>query len=530
MSGGYFLPVAASEKSHGVRELGARSLLVSAPGFESTVAAANELVSKAYDVSLVLTGGSEADGFEPDVEATFVGEAGAPGEPGSDWAVPAQGRDPRPAGRSGQSEAYEFSNDGSLVTISHRGAESLFRALISLAGAVDAAGGDLPLLHAQDAPRYAWRGLSFDVVRHWFPRDEVEKVIDLLALLKFNVLHLHLSDTQAWRFDVPGYPELTAKDPHFSGEDLSALAKYAADRHITIIPEADLPGHTAAVRAALPDLAPGEYAHDMGVFLDWETPGVPAFITAVVTELSHRFDSPHYHIGGDEAFGMPHDRYLATVKEVVSVVRSAGRIPMGWQEVCRAGALGPDDLVQLWIADRDRFDAEKMKQQVPQEYHALVEQAGKLFALAIDDPETAVAAGVPLLDSASDPLYLDRRPAEASSDPEQNAAGQRLGHPGYEKTASLSILEWDPTTQRDLVETQGTVAGIEAALWCESVESFEDATALLLPRLALVAQKAWGPLSHSKEDVLTAVRAQTPAWERLGFHNYYRSVEVYASE
>src|SRR5690625_4720260 len=128
-------------------------------------------------------------------------------------------------------------------------------------GGVWLSGGQL-----RDAPLLAWRGLSLDVARDFRTVAELEAVIDLLALYKLNVLHLHLTDNQAWRLVSPAYPQLTAATggSALTQADLQHLADYAADRFCTLVPEIDLPGHTAAALAAYPELAGDtEYPHPL---------------------------------------------------------------------------------------------------------------------------------------------------------------------------------------------------------------------------------------------------------------------------
>lgn len=439
----------------------------------------------------------------------------------------AAGVDPRPAP---QVESYRVETRGSGWILTAGSDEAAFRGVTTLAAlaraAADADEG-LPEVEILDYPRYAWRGLSLDVVRRWFPVDEVERVIDLLALHKFSVLHLHLTDTQAWRFAVPGYPSVTSGVDHYSASDLDHLRTYARDRFVTIIPEIDIPGHVAPTVGVGDDIHVGEAAHPFLRYLDVSSPGVAPFLSAAITELAARFDAPFLHLGGDEAFGAPHDAYVQAVREVAALVRGSGRRVIGWQETVRSDALTSDDLSQLWIAERDRFDVEKALRQYPAEFHPLVRRAAALFALAVDDPARLGRAGVPVIVSSSDPLYLDRRPSDPSIDPAQSSLWERLGMPAYEPTPTTDILEWDPTTQQDIVDSGVTVGGVEAALWCESVESFEDVARLLLPRLALVAQRAWSPAAGDRDAILDAAARDASCWRRLGFPEYYQSKEVF---
>lgn len=442
------------------------------------------------------------------------------------------GADPRPAARAGRSEAYRISVSGTHLVVDSPSPEGAFRGLVTVASACcsDALpGDDLPALEVTDAPRFAWRGLSFDVVRHFYPVAEVERIIDLLALHKFNVLHVHLTDAQGWRFTVPGYPALTEGQEHYTADDLDRLVARARELFITVVPEFDIPGHVAASVANIPGVTVQQVGVPFMTYLDWADAGVAEFVTAAFTELAARFDSPFLHLGGDEAFGASHEVYVPFVRGVAGVIRSLGRRPLGWQEAIRADTLGPDDLVQLWIAERDRFDVEKTKASVPEPMHHLVEKAGALFALSVGDPALIAAAHVPAIVSPSDPLYLDRRPSEPSIDAADNETLTRIGFPAYEPTPSLDILTWDPYTQTDIAGTGLIVSGIEAALWAETIESFEDASILLLPRLGLVAQRAWGAETVDVDAARAAVRVASASWERLGFV-YYRSEAIFDSQ
>lgn len=436
------------------------------------------------------------------------------------------GADPRPADRRGESEAYRIDVEDDALVLTASSGEGAFRGLLTIAGAVS--DGDVPSLEVDDRPDHGWRGLSLDVVRRWFPVEEVIRVIDLLAVHKMNVLHLHLTDSQAWRFEVPGYPGVAAAGASYSSQDLSTIEDYARARYVTIVPELDIPGHVAASLVDADGVEVTTGSHPFVRYLTWDGVGVAEFVRAGFAVLAEHFSSPHLHLGGDEAFGAPHDEYVRFIRASAEAIRTLGRIPIGWQEAVRADALGERDLVQLWIAERDRFDLDKATRTLPEEYHPLLAQAAELFALSVGDPELIGAAGVPAVVSSSDPLYLDRRTSDPSRDPAQSDVWTRLGHPGYDATPTTSVLEWSPSAQADIVAAGVRVAGIEAALWCESVRDFDDVALLLLPRLALVAQKAWHE-DADRSDVLEAAALQGPVWDRLGFPAYYRSAEVFGA-
>jgi hexosaminidase len=436
------------------------------------------------------------------------------------------GADPRPADRRGESEAYRIrvEEDGLLLTAAS--GEGAFRGLLTIVGAVT--DGTLPALHVDDHPDHGWRGLSLDVVRRWFPVEEVTRIIDLLAVHKMNVLHLHLTDSQAWRFEVPDHPGVAAPGESYSLKDLSVLEDYARARYVTIVPEIDVPGHVAASLVEVDGIEVVEGDHPFVRYLTWGGAGVAGFVRDGFAVLAEHFASPYLHLGGDEAFGAPHDEYVRFVRASAEVIRGLGRTPLGWQEAVRADALGDRDLVQLWIAERDRFDLDKAKRTFPEEYHPLLTQAAELFALSVEDAALIGAAGIPTIVSSSDPLYLDRRTSDSSRDRAQDDVWARLGNPGYDATSTTSVLEWSPSTQEDIVDAGVRVAGIEAALWCETVRDFDDVATLLLPRLALIAQRAWDE-SADRKNVIAAAAAQASVWERLGFESYYRSVEVFGA-
>lgn len=435
------------------------------------------------------------------------------------------GADPRPEGRAGASEAYSIRADDDLLRLTAASAEAAFRGLVSIAGSVK--DGILPRLRIEDHPAHSWRGLSLDVVRRWFPVDDITRIIDLLAVHKMNVLHLHLTDSQAWRFAVPGYPDIAAEAESYALEDLTSLEEYARERFVTIVPEIDVPGHVAGSLMHADGIDVVEGAHPFVRYLTWDGSGVADFVRAGFAVLAERFASPHLHLGGDEAFGAPHDDYARFIREAAAVVRDLGRTPIGWQEVVRSDGFGRNDLVQLWIAERDRFDLDKARTTFPEQYHPLLAQAAELFALSVDDPARIGSAGIPAIVSSSDPLYLDRRTTDASRDPAQHDVWSRLGNPGYDPTPTTSVLSWDPASQSDIAGSRVLVAGIEAALWCESVHDFDDVATLLLPRLALIAQRAWSNTADA-DDVIAAAAAQAAMWTRLGFHSYYRSSEVFS--
>jgi hexosaminidase len=395
----------------------------------------------------------------------------------------------------------------------------------------------VPAAQITDAPRYAWRGLSLDVARTFFTVGEIRRVIDLLEFYKLNVLHLHLTDDQAWPLAL-GRPAARAEPdtPFYRDEDLRDLVGYAADRFVTVVPEIDTPGHTSALLRLRPELRSGrnevEYEFLPGhrrraVWLDPELPATFEVMEQVLAGMAAIFPGPYLHIGADEPRGMPDEVYASYVRRLRHLVRSLGKRPVGWQESARAG-LGPDDVIQYWLTGID------LPASVPPQVRAQVDAE---VAMSRRDAEMVAAASVPVIVSPLGHCYLDVPYAEppadtvpASTGPANTGQAERNARLGLRVYAPKSIADsfgWEPA------DTLGAgraaqVVGVEAAIWAETISGFDDLTFLLLPRLAGVAHRAWsvpeasGWAGHRDrlarhgrlwaQDGLTYFRASTVDW------------------
>jgi hexosaminidase len=370
-----------------------------------------------------------------------------------------------------------------------RGLSTLIQ-LLATTPSTSASEVSVPTARILDAPRYAWRGLSLDLARTFFTLNEVKRVIDLLALYKLNVLHLHLTDDQSWRLPVGRSAENSKSEGIFySAEDLRGLVAYAEDRFVTIVPEVDTPGHSFALLRVRPELNTGRNLVALELpsgnthhtaWLDPELPVTFEVIEEVLAGVTAIFPGPYIHIGGDEPRGMPHDRYTSYVQHVRGLVRSMGKRPLGWQESARA-ELGPDDVIQYWLSEVS----------LPASLAPAVRvQMDADVAMSRRDLEMAVAASVPVIVSPLSHCYLDVPYAEPSTDPGQAARQGRLGLRVYSPKSVAESFDWEPA------EALGPgraahVAGVEAAIWAETISDFDDLCFLLLPRLAGVAHKAW---------------------------------------
>jgi hexosaminidase len=414
----------------------------------------------------------------------------------------------------------------------HRALTTL-RQLIAAAAATDAA--EVPAVRISDAPRFAWRGLSLDVARTYHDVETVKRVIDMCSLHKLNVLHLHLTDDQGWRFEVPGWPLLAevggagalGERPggHYTRADVADLVGYATERFVTIVPEVDMPGHTAAAFRAYPELAPApspaaDQAAAVGIpigHLDLARADTRRFVTDVLAAVAEQFPTTAYiHIGADEAFGMPDADHAAFVEYAVAAVKRSGRRAIGWQEAAR-GPIGPEELVQYWIEPTETqrmLDSGLLTTLLPAEVVPLIEAT---MRTAHTDVPRALEHGARVIVSPTTRLYFDRPHADEGADEEQESRRTRLGLPFYPPTSLRDMVEWDPIAETPGVTHPDQLAGVEAAVWCETVANRDDLEALLLPRLPGAAERAWASAPTVWDDYVARLAAQTPIWDRRGW-------------
>ncbi|MEV7608557.1 family 20 glycosylhydrolase [Microbacterium sp. NPDC089320] len=379
----------------------------------------------------------------------------------------------------------------------------------------------------RDGAAWGWRALSLDVVRFFSPVERVLQVIDLLALYKFSVLHLHLSDNEGWRLEIPGWPRLTPATAgtreYFTIEEYRRIVEYAARRFITVVPEIDLPGHAAAALRAYPELNPADAANLGGPFpianLSPDSEAAWRLVDDVVRTLVENTPGPFVHIGGDEAFGMDAAAHESFVEHAIAAVAAHSKSTVGWQETSRA-AVGPDHTAQYWVdfdidAPRDESAAgSKSGSDIPEDSMAAMVAH---FAEAMGDRSRILEKGTHVVVSPISHAYLDRPHAEASTDPAQEEQRSRVGLQYYPGTPVRDYLEWDPTTVLAGVDPS-RIRGVEAAIWCESVTAASDIDALLLPRLPAVAEVAWAGSRRSDwEGFRSRIAHHALLWDASGW-------------
>ncbi|MBN0048178.1 beta-N-acetylhexosaminidase [Streptomyces actuosus] len=412
-------------------------------------------------------------------------------------------------------EGYRLRSDPRGVTISASTSAGLFHGVQTLRQLLPAAvergtvqpgpwrvaGGTVT-----DRPRYAYRGAMLDVARHFFTVDQVERYIDQLALYKINVLHLHLTDDQGWRIAIDSWPRLAAHGGstqvgggpggHYTKDDYQEIVRYAASRHLEVVPELDMPGHTDAALASYAELncdgaAPPLYTGtDVGFSSLCVSKDVTYdFVDDVVREVAALTPGRYLHIGGDEAHSTSHEDYVKFMDRVQPVVAEYGKTVIGWHQLAAATPAG-GALVQYWGLDSTGA-AEK----------AQVVRAAQ--------------NGTGLILSPADRIYLDMK--------YDRSTPLGLSWAGYVDVRRS--YDWDPGGYLPGVPASA-VRGVEGPLWTETVADPAGLEYLAFPRLAGAAELGWSPAAtHDWQSYRVRLAAQGPRWDALGVR-YHRSPQV----
>ena len=356
----------------------------------------------------------------------------------------------------------------------------------------------VPALSIIDQPRFAWRGAMLDVARHFFTVREVEQYIDLLALYKLNVFHLHLSDDQGWRIAINSRPKLTAigastqvgggPGGFYTQQDYQDIVRYAQARYITVVPEIDMPGHTNAALTAYPELACSTRPTALftGTDVGWSTLCVDkeqtyALVDDIVREISAITPGAYFHVGGDEVKALTNDQYSRFVERVQGIVNRYGKKMIGWEEISKA-RLNPTTLAQQWKSD---------------------------------SATAALQYGAKIVLSPARKTYLDMK----------YTPGTELGQNWAGVIEVRDAYDWDPASYMSGV-TERDIVGIEAPVWSETLRNITAVEYVAMPRLAALAEVGWTPqVSREWENFRFRLAAQAPRWHYLGI-NYYHSPQI----
>jgi hexosaminidase len=367
----------------------------------------------------------------------------------------------------------------------------------------------IPFADIQDTPRFAWRGMMFDVARHFFTKDQVKQFIDEMVAYKYNLLHLHLTDDEGWRIEIKSFPNLTKKgafnvkkigrftefskpEPNeprdfggfFTQDDIRELVKYAKERFVDIMPEIDVPGHSMAAVASYPELSCTPEAVNYQVisgepFIDWSTNHAVAlqdntlcpanekvytFLDKVFGEVAELFPFEYMHMGGDECPKNYWDKNpqiqalrikegLANSQEVQAyftrrlekIITSKGKKMMGWDEILEGGGLPKNTAVMSWRGIKGGIQAANDGHQV------------------VMTPNSNV--------------YLDLMQGDGIIEP-----------PVYETVRLKNSYDFNPVPEG---VNAALIKGGQANLWSEQLFTYRHLQYMLYPRAWAVAEDLW---------------------------------------
>ncbi|MFF5290975.1 beta-N-acetylhexosaminidase [Paractinoplanes globisporus] len=403
-------------------------------------------------------------------------------------------------------EAYRLEITPETVTLRAQSKPGLFAALQTLRQLLPEGdpAGEIPGGRIDDEPRFAYRGTMLDVARHFYAPEDLRSYIDAIAQLKINHLHLHLTDDQGWRLEIPGWPRLTevgggpgtgvdgAGPGFFTAREYADLVAYAASRFVTIVPEIDMPGHVNIVHVAYPELTadgqPVPPRTDAEVGYSSLVAGKEetyAFVEDVIRAVSELTPGPYLHIGGDEAFSTPPEDYRTFLRRVLPMAGKYGKRAIGWHEMAVVD-LPPTAIPQYWR----------------------IEPADNGVA-------RAAAAGHQVIMSPADRSYLDMK-----YDKDTPLGLDWAGVVGVERA-----YDWDPADRLPGVGEE-SLLGVEAPLWSETLRSLADVQFMAFPRLAAIAEIGWTPRADRQWRSFRARLAGLgQRWAAQGI-NFYRSPEI----
>ena len=409
-----------------------------------------------------------------------------------------------PAAGGPDPEGYELDVSSQRAMVAARTSRGLFYGAVTLwqlaSGPATERAVTLAAVRVVDAPRFRWRGLMLDSARHFQSPEFIERYIDWMALHKLNILGWHLTDDQGWRLEIRRYPRLAqiggwrvpagagaradidrvTGRPHLYGgfytqRQVRRIVAHAAARHVTIVPEIDMPGHATAAIVAYPNLAsivdpPRAVPSDWGSYpnlfnVDEST---FTFLEHVLDEVMELFPGKYIHLGGDEAvkdqwraaprvqarmreLGVADEEALQGyfMRRLGEYLTAHGRQLVGWDEIL-AGGVPADAVVMSWRG--------------------------------IDGAIAAAAAGHDTVLSPAPALYLDNRQGTGPDEP-----------PGRGQLITLrDVYDFDPLPG-PLRRAQQHVLGVQGNLWTEHVRTDEQAAYMTWPRAAALAEIAWSP-------------------------------------
>ncbi|MGZ3838952.1 MAG: glycoside hydrolase family 20 protein [Flavisolibacter sp.] len=388
----------------------------------------------------------------------------------------------------------------------------------------------IPSMDIKDYPRFKWRGMHLDVSRHFFSPALVKEYIDLMASYKINTFHWHLVDDQGWRIEIKKYPNLTgtgawrvdhtemvwgtrpqAKEGeaasyggYYTQDQIKEIVQYAQERNITIVPEIEMPGHSAAAIASYPYLScsqlpqlpmtGGDYTNISSNYCAGND-SVFLFLQDVLTEVMHLFPSTYIHVGGDEvdktawkscprcqariqAEGLKNEEELQSyfIKRIEKFLISKHRKMIGWDEILEGG-LAPEATVMSWRGESGGIEAAKMNHDV------------------VMTPGT--------------PVYFDHYQGDPATEP--------LAIGGF--NTLKKVYGYEPVPGELNEEQAKHVLGAQANLWTEYITTAEQVEYMVLPRMLALAEVVWSPKeTRNWNSFNERLQSQYRAFDQKGLH------------
>ena len=426
--------------------------------------------------------------------------------------------DPPPP--AGAAEGYSLVVTPAGVALRAPASAGLFygvQSLLQMVGATAPVPGKtlrLPAARIEDRPRFAWRGLMLDESRHFFGKATVKDLLDVMAGLKLNRFHWHLTDQPGWRVEIRQYPRLTEigargnfSDPQaaaafYTQADIREIVAFAQARHIVIVPEIDMPGHATAACRAYPEVSGGGQGQWNGFTFNPAKEQTYVFLGNVLQELAALFPGPYFHIGGDEvSYGNQswstdpeilqfiRDRGLTNsvgleryfIRRVAGMVHQLGKTAVGWDEIAGAGVPPAESVVMWWRHDKPRVLTQ------------------------------VLTAGYPVVLCPRLPCYFDFV-QDAS-----HQQGRRWN--GFNDQARVYAFPEPAVNGLIPPGAEPNVLGVEACVWTERIQNRARLDFMTFPRLAALAEDGWTPAAAKNQAAfLERLRLYQRELERRQIH------------
>lgn len=419
----------------------------------------------------------------------------------------------------GSHEGYHLMVSSDKIKLLAPSLAGLFYAVQTLQQLTNQEYAALVAVMIKDAPRFQWRGLQLDVSRHFFGAAEVKQLLNTMASFKFNVFHWHLTDDQGWRLPVEGYPLLTQvgaesvtnRRESYTPTDIEDVVKYARERHIEILPEVDVPGHTQAAIAAYPHLGntdipgwqwkrPMHPAKNFVMHKFTMNPSNSSFLAldAIFSQVSKLFPLPIVHIGGDEVNTEQWDnsRIALSIKEatkvkhvqsifirrLIDMLRKKGKSITAWDEAQHLDRLPPDVIIMAWRSANEALDA--------------------------------VNSGNRVVIAHAEYLYFDYYQGPSKTEPK--AIGGFL--------PLQKVYDYDPMPRNLSKAKQALVLGAQGQLWSEYFWTWRHVEYMAFPRALALAERVWTPndMVSSFNEFRTRLKARLPDLDAMGVN--YRKI------